>query len=129
VKLLVANGATVINGDLKPPQGLTEKEAASVAFQKTDVSDWDSLRSLFDKAVTHAGRIDHVFANAGAPPRTTFMDLEVDDNGHPLEPTHRVLDINLKGLINTVALAIHHMKHQKQSEGGSILITSSAAGT
>ncbi|KAF4335349.1 (-)-trans-carveol dehydrogenase [Fusarium beomiforme] len=43
-----------------------------------------------------------------------------------MEPSSQNLDINLKGVINTSTLAIHHLR--QQLEGGSIVITGSATG-
>lgn len=42
------------------------------------------------------------------------------------EPSHTAVNINLKGVMNTVKLAIHHMKSQETR--GSIVMTASAAG-
>lgn len=127
MKLLVANGALVVNGDLQPPSDLDAQESSSVTFQKTDVSSWDDLYSLFSKAKKSHGHVDHVFANAGTAPQNTYMDLQMDDEGQPLEPSHHVLDVNLKALINTTALAIHYMRAPISDEGGSIVITASAS--
>lgn len=80
---------------------------------------------MFKLAKSKHGRIDHVFANAGISGRTTYLDEQLDENGDLLEPNHAVFDINLKGVVNTVALAIHHLK--KQDKGGSIVLTASAS--
>ena len=58
-------------------------------------------------------------------PDTTFSD-ESDIFGELLEPDYKVIEVNLIGVLNTVKLAIHHMK--QQPEGGSIVVTASTTG-
>ena len=42
-----------------------------------------------------------------------------------MEPTHMTLDVNLKGVLNTVALGLHYLR--KHEHGGSVVITASAS--
>ncbi|OBS15129.1 hypothetical protein FPOA_13977 [Fusarium poae] len=123
VELLLSIGAMVAIGDLQPPG---QQMKGTFTFVKTDVTRWDDLLALFDKTKELYGRIDHVFANAGIGPRADYLSLELDQDGKLMEPSSQSLDTNLKGVINTSALAIHHM-HQ-QEYGGSIVITGSATG-
>ncbi|KAK2669978.1 Short-chain dehydrogenase/reductase SDR [Fusarium oxysporum f. sp. vasinfectum] len=123
VELLLSIGASVVNGDVQAP----EKEmAGAYEFIKTDVTKWEELLALFNKAKETHGRIDHVFANAGIGPRADYLSTQLDQAGNLMEPSSQNLDINLKGVINTSTLAIHHMR--QQAEGGSIVITGSATG-
>lgn len=85
---------------------------------------WSDLVALFKAAKTTYGRIDHVFANAGVGPRANYLATEVDENGDLKEPTYELLDIGLKGVVNTATLAVHYMR--EQPEGGSIVIMSSS---
>lgn len=94
-------------------------------FLKANVTIWADLCALFKLAKSKHGRIDHVFANAGISGRTTYLDEQLDQNGDLLEPNHLVYDVNLKGVVNTVALAIHYMR--RQDSGGSIVLTASAS--
>lgn len=123
VSLALELGAKVVMGDRNPPPPKVEHE--NMAFCTLDVTSWDALSGLFEKAVELHGRIDHVFANAGVAPRTTLLEETLDSNGKLLEPDYRVIDINLKSVMNTTALAIHYMK--KQDSGGSIVLTASAS--
>lgn len=83
------------------------------------------MASLFKFAIKSHGRIDHVFANAGISPRATYFEDNTDADGDPLPPDFRTIDINLKGVINTVSLAMHYLR--KQERGGSIVLTASAS--
>ncbi|KAG7408084.1 Short-chain dehydrogenase/reductase ATR7 [Fusarium oxysporum f. sp. raphani] len=121
VELLLSIGASVVNGDVQAP----EKEmAGAYEFIKTDVTKWEELLVLFNKAKETHGRIDHVFANAGIGPRADYLSTQLDQAGNLMEPSGQNLDINLKGVINTSTLAIYHLR--QQAEGGSIVITGSA---
>jgi NAD(P)-dependent dehydrogenase (short-subunit alcohol dehydrogenase family) len=123
VDLLLSLGASVVSGDVQPPP---EEHKGSFTFVKTDVSVWGDLIALFKKAKETYDRIDHVFANAGIGPRTDYLSTEVDENGDLKEPSHHLLDISLKGVINTSTLAINYLR--QQPEGGSILISGSTTG-
>lgn len=96
-----------------------------LTFVKTDVTDWRGLSSMFKAAKATHGKIDHVFANAGIGSKATYLDEQLDENGDLLEPNHLTYDVNLKGVVNTCALAIHYMR--RQEVGGSIVITASAS--
>ncbi|KAL1614866.1 hypothetical protein SLS54_009420 [Diplodia seriata] len=123
VKLLLSLGAIVVAGDLNEmPLPASEQ----LSFQKTDTTSWADLLALFKKAKQQHGRIDHVFANAGISTRTNYLEENLDANGDLLEPTHEVIDINLRGTINTATLALHYMKPERQQGGGSIVLTSSS---
>ncbi|KAJ4262921.1 hypothetical protein NW762_006534 [Fusarium torreyae] len=123
VELLLSLGASVVSGDVQPPQ---KELKGSFTFLKTDVTSWADLLALFKKAKETYGRIDHVFANAGIGPRTDYLSTQTDDNGDLIEPSHQLLDISLKGVINTCTLAIHYLR--QQPEGGSIVISGSTTG-
>lgn len=126
VQLLLSLGASVVDADIQPPAEPIDSSAA-FTFHETDVTSWADLTALFKRTKELHGRVDHVFANAGISPRANYLATEVDENGDLKEPTHLVLDINMKGVINTTTLAIHHMRSQP-SPGGSVTITSSIAG-
>ncbi|KPI34450.1 (-)-isopiperitenol/(-)-carveol dehydrogenase, mitochondrial [Cyphellophora attinorum] len=125
LNLFAAKGALIVNGDIQPPPDFDGKGSSSITHEKTDVTKWADLCSLFEKAKTLHGRVDHVFANAGIAPGDTYMSLQVDDRGQLLEPSHLVMDVNLKALVNTVALAVHHIRPRARDDVGSIVITAS----
>jgi NAD(P)-dependent dehydrogenase (short-subunit alcohol dehydrogenase family) len=116
----------VVSGDINPPAASEPTEKSALLFVRTDVANWDDLSALFKKAKQHHGRIDCVFANAGIGPRANYLALETDDQGELKEPSHELLEIGLKGLINTASLAVHYIKDQP--EGGSIVLMGSSTG-
>ncbi|KAK4621830.1 Short-chain dehydrogenase/reductase ascJ [Fulvia fulva] len=122
INVLLANGAHVVSGDMNDPP----TQHAHLTFQKTNVTSWDQLKSLFSLAISKHHRIDHVFSNAGISGRADYLASDYDDAGELLEPTSQVYDINLRGMINTSYLALHHFQHQSPP-GGSIVCTASGS--
>lgn len=125
MKLLLSLGAIVVAGDLNESPLPQTKQ---LSFLKTDTTKWADLLALFKKAKQQHGRIDHVFANAGISTRTNYLEENLDENGDLLEPTHQVIDVNLRGTINTATLALYYMKPERQEGGGSIVLTASSTG-
>lgn len=143
VQLLLTLGSSVIGADLQPPpeegdptSSSSSSSSSRFTFCRASVTEWADLVSVFKKAVSLHGRVDHVFANAGIGPRTNYVSgLELDEAGDPLEPSSVVLDVNLKGAINTAALAVHYIRRnnpdQEPAGGGScgsVVINSSITG-
>lgn len=121
--LLLAHGATVVNGDLNPP---ASTPAGAYTFVQTDVTNWASLNALFRRTKNLHARIDHVFANAGLGPRADYLSTELDAHGDLKEPTYALLDVSVKGVINTGTLAIYYIR--QQPGGGSIVVNASTMG-
>ncbi|KAH7233956.1 uncharacterized protein BKA55DRAFT_598141 [Fusarium redolens] len=101
VELLLSLGASVVCGDVQAPQ---KDLGGTYTFIKTDVSIWRDLLALFNNTKKIYGRIDHVFANAGVGPRTEYLCTDFDENGDAVEPSTQLLDISLKGVINTIVI-------------------------
>ncbi|KAK7734023.1 hypothetical protein SLS53_008018 [Cytospora paraplurivora] len=123
VQLLLNLGATVVNGDIAAP---AETPAKNYTYVKTNAASWAELTALFKKTKEIYGRIDSVFANAGLGPRADYLATEVDENGDLKEPTYDVLDVSMKGVMNTVTLAVYFLR--QQAEGGSIVVNASTMG-
>ena len=127
---LAAEGADVIALDLCGQMGSVPYEMSSAAdldetakgveshgrrvvTVQADVRDASELAEMVSKAVGELGRLDVVVANAGiapmgeAPPQTLFD----------------VLQVNLNGVINTVAAALPHL-----TSGASVIAIGSMAG-
>ncbi len=101
--------------DLAATVKLVEDTGARIVAQQGDVRDRDSLRTALQAGLDEFGRLDIVIANAGIAPMQSGEDGWRD-----------VIDVNLTGVHNTVEAAIPTMVEQGQ--GGSIVLTSSAAG-
>lgn len=66
------------------------------------MTQWESLKSLFETARSKYGTIDVVIANAGMPEKGPFLLQElVDANGELLEPDFRLIDVNLNGVLRS----------------------------
>ncbi|RWA12559.1 hypothetical protein EKO27_g2572 [Xylaria grammica] len=126
IQLLLSLGAFVIGSDLhEPPEGAVS--SAQFTFHNANVAEWQDLLGLFKKAIELHGRVDHVFSNAGIGPLANYVSgIELDGNGDPKEPTSLVLDVNLKGAINTATLGVHYIR--QNPNGGSIVINISSTG-
>lgn len=97
-------------------EALDRRIVATVA----DVRDYDGLRAAVDDGVAQLGRLDIVSANAGiglSPALSEDITEELWQN---------MLDVNLSGVWRTAKVAIPHIR--AGGRGGSIILTSSAAG-
>ena len=133
---LAEEGADIIGVDLCGQVGsvpypmATEQDLAETVRQvealdrrmvaaQADVRDYDAVRAAVDDGVAQLGRLDIVSANAGINsvgqadelPESTWQDM---------------IDINLTGAWHAAKATIPHLK--AGGRGGSIVITSSAAG-
>lgn len=91
-----------------------------VHFHHCDITNWSALRNIFNDV----GHVDFAFANAGTSEETDYFADTLDGDGLLEEPTYRVLDVNLRGVLNVVKLALSRMRADKTQ--GSIVITTSA---
>ncbi|ROW11731.1 hypothetical protein VPNG_05615 [Cytospora leucostoma] len=127
-KLLLEKGVTVHNVDRNEPDDEQEpdwEDWEEFYVHRADVTDWAALRQVFD-AIKN---VDYVFANAGVSDvGRNFLDDQLDCDGQLLEPLsdYKVLDVNLRAVLNTVKLAHHKMRKSKTK--GSIVITGGSGG-
>jgi NADP-dependent 3-hydroxy acid dehydrogenase YdfG len=84
----------------------------------TDVIRRDQAKALVDAAVQHFGRIDVMINNAGLMPQAPLERLKVDQ-------WDRMIDVNIKGVLYGIAVALPHMQRQKS---GHFINVSSFAG-
>ena len=120
VEMFVAEGARVVVADLDDAAG-NEVVAAlgdAAAFVHTDVSDADSVGAAVDLAVERFGGLHAMLNNAGIP---SSMRRFMDDD---LRDFDRVMGVDLYGVIVGTQQAARRM-----GEGGSIINTTSIAGT
>jgi (+)-trans-carveol dehydrogenase len=90
-----------------------------IVATQADVRDYAALKQALDDGVAELGHVDIVSANAGIASYGQAVDLD--------ETTWRdMIDTNLTGVWHTCKAAIPHLI--AQGNGGSIVLTSSAAG-
>jgi NADP-dependent 3-hydroxy acid dehydrogenase YdfG len=83
-----------------------------------DVVDTVSVKAGVEKIVAAYGGIDILFNNAGLMPISDIESLTVDE-------WHRMVDVNIKGVLNSTAAALPYLK---QRGAGHVVNTSSIAG-
>jgi NADP-dependent 3-hydroxy acid dehydrogenase YdfG len=90
-------------------------DAVAIGMDVTDLADVQrGVAALTERY----GTLDIVFANAGLMPASDIASLKVDE-------WHRMVDVNVKGVLNTVAAALPVLREKKS---GHIVTTSSIAG-
>lgn len=104
---------------------LAERGTSARSFV-VDVSDEDSVRALIEDVVEAEGGLDVVFANAGIAAVPGF-GVEGGQRVETVEQAdwHRVLGVNLSGVLFTMKHAAAVMKRQRS---GRIIVTASTAG-
>ncbi|MDQ1024110.1 2-keto-3-deoxy-L-fuconate dehydrogenase [Streptomyces umbrinus] len=113
-ELLAFRGAQVAVLDLDP----TSVEKPLLGYQ-ADVTDDDSVRRAVAAAVADLGGLDVLINNAGIGAQGT-----VEDNDD--EVWHRVLDVNVLGMVRTARAALPHLR---KSSHAAIVNTCSIAAT
>jgi SDR family mycofactocin-dependent oxidoreductase len=134
---LAQEGADIIAVDILedvpgiPYAGATEADLAETVKQvesldrrivatKADVRDFAALKAAVDDGVAQLGGLDIVSANAGIG-TSPHKSWEIDD-----DTWQTMIDINLTGVWHAAKAAIPHLI--EGGNGGSIILTSSAAG-
>ncbi|KAL2867811.1 uncharacterized protein BJX67DRAFT_77608 [Aspergillus lucknowensis] len=138
-KVFNTYGANVVIADIPSSTELAEKTIAAfphperAVFVPVDILDWAQMTHLFRSTVEKFGDIDTVVANAGIMEKTETLDVEsTDADGNLLESTgaFKVIDVNVKGTLNTLRLAMHYMKSSPAETKGrkSIVLVASTSG-
>jgi len=120
-RLFVSEGAKVMLADLNE-QNLDKatrgQKSNNVAYQVTDVTNAQSVQALIDATVSRWGKIDVLFSNAG-----NFGTVAPIDE-YPEDVFDAVYAVHVRGAFLACKYAVPQM-----NDGGSIVITSSVAGT
>lgn len=120
---LARQQAEVVLADLQIE--VAEEIAASIRSaggkaraMRLDVTDFDAVQTLVEQVASSAGRLDYLFNNAGIVIAGEAQHYEIQD-------WNRVIDVNLRGVVNGVQAAYPIMRRQKF---GHIVNTASIAG-
>ena len=105
--------------DLAETVRLVEATDRRIVATRADVRDFDALTQAVDAGVAELGRLDIVLGNAGIAQYAPMTELT------PHQWT-TMIDVNLTGVFFTVKAALPHLL--AHGDGGSIVLTSSAAG-
>jgi SDR family mycofactocin-dependent oxidoreductase len=105
--------------DLNQTVRQVEELDRRIVATQTDVRDYAGLKRALDDGVAQLGRLDIVAANAGIASFGPAEELSE-------EAWQDMIDVNLTGVWHTCKAAIPHLK--AGGRGGSIILTSSAAG-
>lgn len=122
-RLLAAGGAKVVLGARRGDQlqriadEIAEAGGAAV-HAELDVTRQADNDAIVKLAKDTYGRLDAIFLNAGLMPNSPLSAMKTDD-------WHRMVDVNVKGVLNGVAAVLPTFTAQK---GGHVLATSSVAG-
>ncbi|KAH7082287.1 hypothetical protein FB567DRAFT_103763 [Paraphoma chrysanthemicola] len=133
-----ASGCNVVIADLPFSKdtaktlisSLSEPERAM--YHPTDITNWSNMQSLIRETKNRFGQVDIVVANAGLMESKGFFDFEEDEQGELNEPleAYKIIDVNLKGTMNTLRLAMHTMSGNRPdcsgSKGSVVLIASTS---
>lgn len=122
-KHLATLGATVVLGARradkieKLAKDIQEAGGKALAV-KADVTNLEQVKNLVDSAVQKFGRVDVILNNAGIMPLSPMDRINVEE-------WNTMIDVNIKGVLNGIAVVLPYMKEQKF---GQIINTASVAG-
>lgn len=132
VKFFNAHGASVVLGDVDAERGaaLAGSFPAKVHFLHTDVTSYESLLGLFDKAIKEYDRIDIAISCAGITEKAGwFMPALCNMETVRQAPPLATLDVNLKGTLYFARIATAYLRHNAAPQDDkSLVLLSSLAG-
>ena len=114
---LAAEEAKVVIADLSDEAGQAAASEVGGIFVRTDVTDEQQVKDLFQKCRDEYGSVDIAFNNAGISPAD---DASIMDTG--IEAWRRVQEVNLTSVYYCCKYALEHMREQRS---GSIINTAS----
>jgi 3-oxoacyl-[acyl-carrier protein] reductase len=109
---------TIAARDEAALKAAAEELPGDVRWDVCDVSDWDSVKGMVDRAAEAQGGLDVLCANAGAFPQTKIVDM------NPTE-WDEVMGTNLRSAFLCVKAAISHFE---KAGKGRVILTSSITG-
>jgi NADP-dependent 3-hydroxy acid dehydrogenase YdfG len=121
-RTLAANGPQVVLGARRTDR--LEKIVAEIRqaggtaqFRKLDVADRADVQAFVDFARQEFGRVDVMFNNAGVMPVSPMNALKTDE-------WDRIIDINIKGVLNGIAAVLPVM----EAQGSGHIISTASTG-
>lgn len=93
-------------------------EGGNVDYLALDVTDLKAMQAFADFAIKTYGRIDVIINNAGVMPLSPLAALKVDE-------WNRMIDVNIRGVLNGIAAVLPTMQAQKS---GQVISISSIGG-
>jgi NADP-dependent 3-hydroxy acid dehydrogenase YdfG len=121
-RTLAANGHQVVLGARRTDR--LEKIVAEIReaggtaeFRKLDVADRADVQAFVDFARQKFGRVDVMFNNAGVMPVSPMNALKTDE-------WDRIIDINIKGVLNGIAAVLPVM----EAQGSGHIISTASTG-
>lgn len=122
-KLLAEKGAKVVLGarreeSLKRITNEIKQAGGEAAYQVLDVVRPEDNQRIVQQAKDTFGGVDAIFLNAGLMPSSPVSAMKTDE-------WHRMVDVNIKGVLNGVAAVMPTFTEQKS---GHVLAVSSVAG-
>src|SRR6478735_2209884 len=103
----VAEGATVVIGDVDQANGPRLAEELGGSFVSVDVTDAEQVEALFAHAKERYGRIDIAFNNAGISPASDDSILKTG-----IDAWNLVQDVNLKSVYLCCKAVLPYMLEQ-----------------
>lgn len=122
-KLLAGQGAKVVLGarrqdKLKRIADEIRQHGGQAVYQELNVTQQSGNDAIVKLARDEFGHVDVIFLNAGLMPNSPLSALKTDE-------WHRMVDVNIKGVLNGVAAVLPTFIAQKS---GHVIATSSVAG-
>ena len=117
-------GANVVVSDINESGGketteLIKASGGNAIFVKTDVADWEDVKSLVKTCIETYGQLNHMINNAGIGQGLYFFDQITNEHWA------KTIAVNQTGVFYCMKAALKVMKGQKS---GNIVNTASAAG-
>ena len=98
----VDQGASVVIANRTEETGRAAAEELGCSFIQCDVSSYDSVKSMVERTVDDHGSLDILVNNAGIGMTGTVETT-------PLEDWHKLMDINLNGVVYGTRAAMPHL--------------------
>ncbi len=121
-RVLARNGAKVVLGARRTERlekivAEIRKDGGTAEFRKLDVADAADVRAFAQFAREKFGRVDVIFNNAGVMPVSPMNALKTDE-------WDRIIDVNIKGVLNGIAAVLPIM----EAQGSGHIISTASTG-